>query len=145
MSKIKNIYLYKRTCQTKQKFISLKEHHVRSTIRGIDSLFVKSESNICCLIELIEALITEFGTQINSAECHKILSRLHMREKGTIFEYCLIMNEMRSCANIQNSTLFRFFINNIPDSPQIKCLLYDFTNLHEKNKSYNFMKKLDLT
>ncbi|GFR33904.1 retrovirus-related Pol polyprotein from transposon 297 [Trichonephila clavata] len=65
-----------------QKFIFAKR-----SLGGHAALFVRTEPNINSWQRLKQALISEFGMEINSANLHELLSKRKMRESESPQEY----------------------------------------------------------
>lgn len=120
-----------------QKFVFAKK-----SLTGLAKLFVSSERGITTWIKLKKALLCEFGSTMNSAQLHKLLTERKISKNESVHEYFLHMKELASRGSIEDSALIQYVIDGIRDSTSNKAILYGTRNLtefKEKLKCYEMM------
>ena len=114
----------------------------KKSLTGLAKLFVSSERGITTWIKLKKALLCEFGSSMNSAQLHKLLTERKIGKDESVHEYFLNMKELASRGSIEDSALIEYVIDGIKDSISNKTILYGARNLtefKEKLKCYEVM------
>ncbi|XP_061390803.1 uncharacterized protein LOC133326139 [Musca vetustissima] len=114
----------------------------KKSLKGLAKLFVSSERGITSWQKLKESLIDEFGTDLNSAQLHRLLAERKINKDENVHEYFLNMKELASRGLVEDSALIQYVIDGIRDSTSNKTILYGATSLKEfkaKLKCYENM------
>lgn len=114
----------------------------RKFMAGKAKLFIQSETKINSWHKMKTLLISEFGLICNSADVHEMLSKRKMKENESLDEYFLIMKQLCSRGNVEDSALMQYVVNGINDSTVKKSCLYGCQYISEFETKLKVYEKI---
>ncbi|XP_075164706.1 uncharacterized protein LOC142237219 [Haematobia irritans] len=114
----------------------------KRSLRGLAKLLISSERGVTSWRMLKKTLLDEFGTTVNSAQIHKMLTGRKILKDENIQEYFLRMKEIASQGNVEDSALMQYVINGITDSVTNKAVLYGAEDLSEFKKKLRIYEQM---
>lgn len=90
---------------------------------GSAAIFLRG-SDVRTWNDLRDALVVEFGESVSRQEVYARLSRRRHRREETIHRYVLVMREIASQADIEESELVQFIVDGLDDRTNSVSMLY---------------------
>lgn len=118
---------------------------VKNNLAGPAKLFIQSQRNLKTWSALKNALIEEFGAKITSADLHRQLRNRKLKPSESLLEYLIALRELAAQGSdfmIDDASIIEYCINNIPDAPCNKLILYGCTNISEFKQKLKIYEKI---
>ena len=111
----------------------------KKSLTGLARIFLRGERGISDWKILKSRLLSEFSTQINSAQLHELLCNRKKKREESLQEYFLVMKEIAARGSIETEALIQYIVDGIPEEASQKMTLYaaqSLKELKEKLKIY---------
>lgn len=116
--------------------------YAKQLLKGAAKLFLRSQTGIKNWDGLKMALINEFGTQLSSAEVHRLLKARRKKPTETLREYLYCLVELGEMIALDDESVIEYFVEGIPDARLNKMVLYQAKSLSELKSQLKVYEKV---
>lgn len=115
---------------------------VKKCLTGPALTLIRSIRGITTWEQMKAHLLDEFSDKINSRQLHQLMAARRMKQTETLQEYFLAMRDLAHKGSLENTSLFDYVINGIPDTSSNKIFLYGCKSISEFKEKLKIYENL---
>ncbi|XP_076665710.1 uncharacterized protein LOC143367610 [Andrena cerasifolii] len=114
----------------------------KKSLVGLAKTFLRGERGISDWKILKSRLLSEFSTQVNSAQLHELLCNRKKKREESFQEYFLVMKEIAARGSIETEALIQYIVDGIPEEASQKMTLYAAQTLKELKERLKIYERI---
>jgi ribonuclease HI len=115
---------------------------VKKCLTGPALTLIRSIRGITNWEQMRKHLLEEFSDKINGLQLHNMMQARRLKSFETLQEYFLAMRDLGHKGSLDDSSLFDYVINGIPDSSNNKIMLYGCKTILEFKEKLKIYEKI---